>query len=1137
MVKITQDAELMSNFVSANPVPASNRFSVIRDEKGNPAVLSHSEDDKLNLIINVDGRPQLADLGAIWKLPGRVHAFDVTQRADLSVWVAVATAADDGGKSHFSLIQNVQPSALLAFAAEKLTRASKSFSRIHEVYMSNFTRTVAGEPVPLLFLALQPADRITQEDQLGYVDMTVNGSSGALDMALNTSWKLATNPLRILSVAFGTSRVGDGAFVLYTTPSGLKMQFRVFQGHEFSVELNAPAGATSLASYLDPDTKATALLVGGDAVTQYKFGDYTRAGGTGTTVVAGGSSLGVKSMHTAQAEDTITVWYTTRADAAFYYAASTAAVEDGLLVPLLGEGAGARISGMLGSRSSSSGDAGGLLEKTLVAVDGEGQLTVLQQAADTGMWAARRLYVSTARSNVELDTFTIRIQAAATGTGPDEQVAGGALHLAASGHMRVLSNGVAAHVDVAGGWHAADHAGVVTLMVPTEDLACHTLRIDRFRSGNGSEQALDVPVLSPTAKVVARLSGVRTGRDLLDAKTQAGKPLIEPGSVSEEDAGHAAAMMQQLSATHAGKGAVAGDDKPVYLAGKLPDDTALLAEARDASQPVSPWDFFKHIFDGAKEVAAWFLQKIGDAVHFVCEWAGKIYRFVLDTASAIGKAVSWVFAKVKLFIKDVIAFIGYLFDWQYMLRFADSIAAFANAGLEHGMTLLDDVDAKVRRFVDDLEARLKTRKAPPPVAAGPRAADKLATPASDAVQQSPAYGWSSYQLRHGGFARHSSMASSASLEPTAVAADGDDDDPLADVWADFSNEMHAVVGWAEELGHAFKALFGGEGSSDDFFAHVTDATLHLACQTLRNMVDAFLKGLKHVLQQLQRLGHREIDVPVFTPLWRLVSGGRRCTLSNCVALAVAVPASVLYKLANPAAGSQPEPPDLGSWLTADAFRMYVDRDPALAPRRADQMLEAQLAVQAVLAGMAGELSLIAFVSDSTGAGDVSPLVGNVVDCVTFDFLLLELVFSWPARYHHDRMLRWTVWTMEAANGVVLVVSRLWGWKAKIPRYETKRLVGAFEIVTALPIYALQLTIAANEFGAPDDDPDKDDTNDIVTLHVAGDTFQLMSAVGFVVAALADHIDGEITAAGLVVMGLAIGGQVAMKTVEVVKKGL
>ncbi|KAF9636469.1 hypothetical protein BFW01_g7365 [Lasiodiplodia theobromae] len=1118
MINITQDVELMSNFVAANPVPASNRFSVIRDEKGNPAILSHSSGDKLELIIEVDGKPQIADLGQIWQLPGRVQAFDVVQRADLRVFIAVATGASGQGKSHFSLIQDVMPSALLTFTADNLATASETFAQIHEVYMSNFTRDVAGKQMPLLFLASQPADRITQEDQLGYVDIAVGGD-GKVEMSLNTSWKLATNPLRILAATFGTCPLGDGAFVLYTTTAGLKLQFRVFEGHGFSVELNAPAGATCLASYMDVAKGASVLLVGGDSITQYGYRDYTRPTSTGTPVAAVGSGLGLKDMHTAQEGDSITLWYITAADAAFYYATSAAAIGDGLLVPLLPEGAGARISGMLTARNGSAG-----LVKTLVAVGSDGNLTVLQQAADTAMWESRPLYAMAPRESVELDTFTVRIKAAATGSSDDEQVAGCMLHVKSEGAMHVLSNGVAATVDQTGGWHQADSAGVLTFIVPTADLACHSLTVDRFRAPNGKEQPLATPVLSPSTRIAARLTSIRTARDLLDAKTQSGKPLIAPGSVSEEDAGCAAAMIHQLSAMKADKTIAArqaSNAKPTYLAGKLPKDRTLLAETHEAGQSSSPWDFFKYLFDKAKEVTSWFLQKLDDAVHFVCEWAGKIYRFVLDTASAVGKAISWVFAKIELFVEEVIDFIGFLFDWQYILHFSDTIVAFGNAGLSHSMKLVDSLDEKLLHFVDDLEKMLRARKQPKPIDTSPGSADSHATTTNKEIQQSPAYNWSSYQLQHGGFGKHSSMT-----DPTKTS---DDDDPLADVWAELSKEVRAVVGWAEELAQAFKAIFSGKSSTAEFFDSVTDATVEFVCATLRNMIDAFLKGIKYVLQELKRLGNHEINVPIFTPLWNLVAGGRPCTLFNCVALVVAVPVSVLYKLTSPP-GKNTEPPK----LTEDAFLRYFENETPQDPEEVDQIrqvIQVQLVTGAVVAGLIGEVKLVTFATDS--AGDVSPLLGNVIDCVTFDFVLLGLVSSWPGRFHHDRPLRWMVWSMEAANGLFLMITRLCGWKASIPRYETKRLVGAFEMVTGVPIYVLDLAIAVNEFGLPDGDAEKDDA--LVTLHVVGDTFQVVSCVGFLIAALADHVDPTTTAVGLAVFGVAFAGVVVTKVEEVVMK--
>lgn len=97
--------------------------------------------------------------------------------------------------------------------------------------------------MPLLFLAFQPRDRITAENQLAYVNIKED-DSGTVQLSLNTTWKLAVNPLSILDVTFGTCRLGQGAFVLYKTTTGLKLQFRVFEGRNFTVDFDAPSGVS-----------------------------------------------------------------------------------------------------------------------------------------------------------------------------------------------------------------------------------------------------------------------------------------------------------------------------------------------------------------------------------------------------------------------------------------------------------------------------------------------------------------------------------------------------------------------------------------------------------------------------------------------------------------------------------------------------------------------------------------------------------------------------------------------------------------------------------------------------------------------------------------------------------------------------
>lgn len=93
----------------------------------------------------------------------------------------------------------------------------------------------------MTFLALAPPGALTKSSQLGYLNVSTK-QGGGFDFSLNTSWRLATDPISILSVAFGTCPLGNGAFVLYTASDGNHLQFCTFGGSGFVSEMTCPNG-------------------------------------------------------------------------------------------------------------------------------------------------------------------------------------------------------------------------------------------------------------------------------------------------------------------------------------------------------------------------------------------------------------------------------------------------------------------------------------------------------------------------------------------------------------------------------------------------------------------------------------------------------------------------------------------------------------------------------------------------------------------------------------------------------------------------------------------------------------------------------------------------------------------------------
>lgn len=137
MISIKQDAELMTNFLPANPVAAGSRFVAFRDEDSSPAVFSLSKDHKLVLIISVNGTPTLVDFGKLCGITGNVQAFDMRQGSDFKTWIAVEVDAGSN-QSEFVLIFDLKPKDLLAPPQANIVKGGVHYEQLYGMYMVGF---------------------------------------------------------------------------------------------------------------------------------------------------------------------------------------------------------------------------------------------------------------------------------------------------------------------------------------------------------------------------------------------------------------------------------------------------------------------------------------------------------------------------------------------------------------------------------------------------------------------------------------------------------------------------------------------------------------------------------------------------------------------------------------------------------------------------------------------------------------------------------------------------------------------------------------------------------------------------------------------------------------------------------------
>ena len=125
--------------------------------------------------------------------------------------------------------------------------------------------------------------------------------------------------------------------------------------------------------------------------------------------------------------------------------------------------------------------------------------------------------------------------------------------------------------------------------------------------------------------------------------------------------------------------------------------------------------------------------------------AGEVKAFILDTVDAVGKAFSWVFAKLKVAFQKLIDFLGFLFNWDDILDTKDSLSAFMIAGLDWCSGKIDETIPKIDKYFGDIKNKIDNTTS----SVGTEDINKT-TPESQERQKSVGFNWSKYHFIHGG---------------------------------------------------------------------------------------------------------------------------------------------------------------------------------------------------------------------------------------------------------------------------------------------------------------------------------------------------------------------------------------------------
>ncbi|KAI1415785.1 hypothetical protein F5Y13DRAFT_186641 [Hypoxylon sp. FL1857] len=1166
MITIKQDSELMTNYIPANPVPAGNRFVAIKDAHSRPACFSLSSDKKLNLIIQSDDAAILVDFGELAGIYGNVQAFDVQQSSNSDLNICVA--ADEGdGTSSFWFLNKIHPRNLTDNVPKDNIVKGNGLPSIHHLFMSNFG-TDGSSPTPLVFAAFQPTDRITSEQQLGFINIV--GSTIKLD----TSWSLSTNPDKIIDIAFGTCDLGDGLFVLYEVAGKRKIQFKIFKGDDdgFVVEPKCPPGVRGIATFMDPELNESVLITGGDVLSSHSSDQYLSTRKEGDIIA---SSMNIKDLHIAQAGGELIIWYATVASSVHYYACKTSALSKGAVTPLLPKGRAVRISPLLVSHGSRK------VTSYVLAAGGTGNLTLLQQDPASKIWQSYPFYHASATNMTEVKGYTLRIQAVSDLAASDDKgkertlIPNCWLKLYSSGTIRCLINGLEAELSRDGSWFRTDMDGTLHVIFETSDASCHKIFVDCFCAGNSVPgnpndlRILSTPPLNPSAKVVAKLSNIKSGDDLLAARTQKGERVLGP-NVSKADADKAANAISML---------VGHLDKvDVRDMRKFSTHMSSLRMAQKTNfltfQPLtlSIWD---DIIDAGSEAWNWVKDRVDDVIDWTCDVVNRVidavgdviqkvvqmtiklgnevYTFVLDTATTIATGVSWVFEKLGAGLDKLIEYLGFLFEWDDILTTTDSLVTVLNAGLDYGQLKVRDLEKEAKSWIGEAKTEMKNAlariRSQNQEELGQVSTSDVSAKNDNPMKDSVAYNWVGYQIQHGG------VVTNAVVTPPAGGEDTNDE-LLAEIWDEFKSEFKVAENFLKNLSGDFMDLIKSNTWDDvtNVLGKFTDDLIDLIMDTFGNATGVILKIVRLGIGTVKSLGNFEIECPIITQLWKLATKGRPLTLFNFCALLISIPTTILMK-----AVTGNKPAALKGRVTGSTFGQFlekgtVDGDSSLPGdirALATPVMISTLFISSrvTMLGIMWDYASGGFESFSMKlpaanivklslASPIRPTLrlapkaigvsrflsekakGNFFDLLSVGFETFGLIWTWPPRHMNAKymqwvdLFRWGIWFVDLTNDAAVIITRAIGAVTNLPRHVTKLWRGIITLFTTVPKFLMELAVRINDYVV------LSETTPALVRHITEAILDLAADLGFVVAASTDHVKGfeEFLTAGLIVFG-------------------
>ncbi|SCV36830.1 uncharacterized protein FFB14_06274 [Fusarium fujikuroi] len=544
MATIRIDSELITNYVSTVPVPAGSHHVTVLDQKRMPMVFCLSNDrpsPRLQILRrDAEGHSQLFDIHDLIGLPkdAYVQTFHVEQSWDLRLHLAVAYGDRKGSNSYLHLMKPFAPEVLRqSDDALPHIPGKAQFGTIQKILMAPLSGTNSNVVYPDIFLIHQDPDQtISWGKDIWHIQVQPRFRSWSASKELDTP----ENVSEILDIAPASSSYGQG---LYITQGKTKLYARYIRPDPnatdgtqftFTTPVSCPEGARCIASLSNNKGYGGLLIAASDGIRYLTVSDATSRDRLGKLIFTDEILKNLRHLHLCQDQNNVAIWFRNNKDELGYIRTKDDSVAEASVCSLLlSPGLSSSFSAAITAPNSYTGQA---VRQMVVSNDQSGNLMLIEQTADIGLWRKTPFYQPSSNEPTPLKSYTITMKAR---DDKGNSLSSGSVRVSASSSISIILNGRNHLLTTVPMWLDCDPAGNLDFIIPNDSLGSQKLIIDQVRCDQGKILPFTRTEYDASAKPMQlldqKLEGIKSLDQFKNLKTQSGEDLFE-GDVKSDEA-------------------------------------------------------------------------------------------------------------------------------------------------------------------------------------------------------------------------------------------------------------------------------------------------------------------------------------------------------------------------------------------------------------------------------------------------------------------------------------------------------------------------------------------------------------------------------------------------------------------------